>query len=110
MNGTQPGPVVLVKSLEGDPPTRGSVQATQSPRTPSHAPPLHHLLQGRMQELLRVSERGAGEEQGAAASQELRLSAATPTGWLRAVARAARRVCLPRQGGLEPVALSWATG
>lgn len=52
---------------------RGSVQAAQSPRTPSHAPPLHHLLQGRMQELLRVSERrsrgGAGRrsQSGAAA-------------------------------------------
>lgn len=91
---------------------RGSVQAAQSPRTPSHAPPLHHLLQGRMQELLRVSEwrsrGGAGRrsQSGAAA-----VSGHTDrlTGWLRAVARAARRFCLPRQGGLEPAALSWAT-
>lgn len=59
-------------------------------------------------ELLRVSA-GAGGGAGRRNSQEPRLSAATPTGWLRAVARAARRFCLPRQGGLEPVALSWAT-
>lgn len=110
LNGARARPTLLMTSCEGDPTHAWRVRAERV-RGPRPCTSFARSAR-RMQEAAGNERASRGGSWRCAASQEPRLSAATPTGWCGAVARAARRVCLHRQRDLEPAALSgqWARG